>query len=95
MIGATADGEPVITVSAARAARQRGEPRVRLVLPAGRRHFRKLATCPECGREFVRHGHAVMSPEDLTTDAPRRCDHCFEERMGPLWASESPPGAYD
>jgi hypothetical protein len=33
-----------------------------------------------------------MSPDDLTVDIPRRCDNCFEERMGPLWASDSSQG---
>ena len=64
VVGRTDDGATVYEIRS-----------VRLVLPAGAVHFKRLVTCAKCGRRVP--GSVVMGPADLDRPAtPVFCDRC-------------------
>lgn len=51
---------------------------VRLILPPGARHFRRLAGCATCGQDVVDHARPLRRQSDLSCDVRLLCWRCSE-----------------
>ncbi len=68
--GETVDGHPVFVAAG-----------VRLVLPEGARHFRRVRACAICGKEMT--GRPVMHPSRFEpVDDPHMCQDCSAGATG-------------
>ena len=53
---------------------------VRVVLPDGARHFRRVVPCAICGRDVVEHGSPVLRRADLYSPSNVMCRTCWSRR---------------
>ena len=68
--GETVDGDPVFVATG-----------VRLVLPEGAHHFRRVRACAICGKEMT--GRPVLHPSRLEPiDDPHMCQDCSAGATG-------------